>query len=89
VEGWIVTPKNLSEITMNFLKELNIKDKNFGASTGLKWSSTIDQGQIEVISPVDGQRITSDYLASEADYENIVTTSHEAFSPSPFGHGMP
>jgi aldehyde dehydrogenase (NAD+) len=64
---------------MNFLKELNIKDKNFGASTGLKWSSTIDQGQIEVTSPVDGQRIASVYLASEADYENIVTTSHEAF----------
>jgi aldehyde dehydrogenase (NAD+) len=65
---------------MNFLKELNIKDKNFGASTGLRWSSTIDQGQIEVKSPVDGQRIASVYLASGADYENIVITSHEAFN---------
>ena len=64
---------------MDFLKELNIKDKNFGASTGLKWNTTIDQGEIEVKSPVDGKRIASVYLASEADYENLVTTSHEAF----------
>ena len=64
---------------MNFLNELNIKDKNFGGSTGLKWSTTIDQGEIEINSPVDGQRIASVYLASEADYENIAVTSHEAF----------
>ncbi len=64
---------------MNFLKELNIKDKNFGASTGLEWNTTIDQGEIEVISPVDGKKIASVYLASEADYERIVATSHEAF----------
>lgn len=64
---------------MNFLKELNINEKNFGASTGLEWNTTIDQGEIEIKSPVDGKRIASVYLASEADYENIVVTSHEAF----------
>jgi aldehyde dehydrogenase (NAD+) len=64
---------------MNFLKQLNIKDKNFGASTGLQWNTTSDQGEIEVTSPVDGKRIASVYLASEADYENLVTTSCEAF----------
>lgn len=64
---------------MNFLKELNINDKNFGASTGLEWNKTIDQGELEIKSPVDGKRIASVYLASEADYENIVATSHEAF----------
>lgn len=64
---------------MTFLKELNINDKNFGASTGLQWNTTIDQGEIEVTSPVDGKRIASVYLASEADYENIVTTSCAAF----------
>jgi aldehyde dehydrogenase (NAD+) len=64
---------------MTFLKELNIKDKNFGASTGQQWNCTTDQGEIEVISPVDGKRIASVYLASETDYENIVTTGCEAF----------
>lgn len=64
---------------MEFLKELNIKDKNFGASTGLEWNDTINQGEIEVISPVDGKRIASVYLASEADYEKIVTKNLKAF----------
>ena len=64
---------------MEFLKELNIKDKNFGASTGLEWNDTINQGEIEVISPVDGKRIASVYLASEADYEKIVAKNLNAF----------
>jgi aldehyde dehydrogenase (NAD+) len=64
---------------MEFLKKLNIKDKNFGASTGLEWNDTINQGEIEVISPVDGKRIASVYLASEADYEKIVAKNLNAF----------
>ncbi|MFT5729479.1 MAG: aldehyde dehydrogenase (NAD+) [Desulforhopalus sp.] len=64
---------------MEFLKELNIKDKNFGASTGLEWNDTINQGEIEVISPVDGKRIASVYLASEVDYEKIVAKNLNAF----------
>lgn len=64
---------------MDFLQELKIKNKNFGASTGLQWNSTIDQGEIEVLSPADGKRIASVYLASETDYEKLVTTSHAAF----------
>ncbi len=64
---------------MDFLKELGIKDKNFGASTGIEWVSTSDQGEINVVSPVDGKRIASVYLASEQDYERIVAKSHEAF----------
>jgi len=66
-------------MNMTFLDELNIKDKNFGASTGLKWNTSVDQGEIEITSPVDGKRIASVYLASEADYENLITTSTEAF----------
>ncbi|TKB08873.1 aldehyde dehydrogenase family protein [Desulforhopalus sp. IMCC35007] len=64
---------------MNFLTELNIKDKNFGASTGLEWNTTTDQGEIEITSPVDGKKIASVYLASTADYDKLVTTSQEAF----------
>lgn len=33
-----------------------------------------------MISPVDGKSIASVYLASEGDYEKIVTTSHDAFT---------
>ncbi len=64
---------------MDFLKVLKIKDKNFGAATGLQWNDTCDQDEIEVTSPVDGRRIASVYLASETDYEKIVTKSQEAF----------
>lgn len=64
---------------MEFLKELKIQEKNHGSSTGLNWSSTTDQGELIITSPVDGKTIASVYLASEADYENIVIKSYEAF----------
>ncbi len=64
---------------MNFLKVLKIKDKNFGACTGLEWNTTTDQGELEITSPADGKRIASIYLASEQDYQDIVARSHEAF----------
>lgn len=64
---------------MDFLKMLKIQDKNFGASSGLEWNETCDQGEIEVTSPVDGKRIASVSLASENDYEKIVAKSHDAF----------
>ncbi len=64
---------------MDFLKELGIKEKNFGASTGLEWNTTTDQGELDIVSPVDGKHIASVYLASEADYDNLVQKSHEAY----------
>ncbi len=64
---------------MDFLKELGIKEKNFGASTGLKWNTTTDQGELKVVSPVDGKQIASVYLASEEDYDNLVAKADEAF----------
>ncbi|MBI9073317.1 MAG: aldehyde dehydrogenase family protein [Melioribacteraceae bacterium] len=64
---------------MEFLKELGIKEKNQGASTGLKWNETQDQGELKVYSPVDGKYIASVYQSSEEDYDNVVKTAHEAF----------
>ncbi len=64
---------------MDFLKQLGIKEKNFGASTGTEWNSTTDQGELNVVSPVDGKQIASVYLAAEADYEKIVAKADEAF----------
>lgn len=64
---------------MEFLTQLGIKEKNFGASTGTQWLATTDQGEIKVVSPVDGKQIASVYLASEQDYELLVATGVEAF----------
>jgi len=67
------------ELIMNFLKELGIKTKNYGASTGIEWNTTTDQGQLDIVSPVDGKHIASVYLASEEDYERLVAKAVEAF----------
>ncbi|MCP4114879.1 MAG: aldehyde dehydrogenase family protein [Desulfobacteraceae bacterium] len=64
---------------MKFLETLGIKDKNQGSSTGLNWNSTCDQGEIDVISPVDGKRLASVRLASKDDYEKMAATAQEAF----------
>ena len=64
---------------MQFLKDLGIKEKNAGSSTGLKWSTTTDQGELEVYSPVDGKLIASVYKSSETDYENVIKKGETAF----------
>lgn len=64
---------------MEFLKNLGIKDKNFGSSTGLKWNETTSEGELKIYSPVDGEYIASVYQASDADYENVIKTAEEAF----------
>ncbi|SLM29332.1 Aldehyde dehydrogenase family 7 member A1 [Desulfamplus magnetovallimortis] len=64
---------------MHFLQELGIKDKNYGASTGIEWNTTSDQGELNIISPADGKHIASVWLASKEDYENIVLKAYAAF----------
>ncbi len=64
---------------MEFLRELGIGDKNYGASTGQEWNQTMNQGELEVISPIAGRRIASVYLASGKDLENILKKAEEAF----------
>ncbi len=64
---------------MEFLKQLGIKEENYGASTGLNWLKTKDQGVLEISSPVDGKFIAKVYQASEKDYDEIVVAAHEAY----------
>lgn len=64
---------------MDFLKELGIKEQNFGSSTGLEWGSTTSEGELKIHSPVDGKHIASVYQASAEDYDHIVTKAQEAF----------
>ena len=64
---------------MDFLRQLGIKEKNYGASTGTEWLTTTDQGELDIVSPVDGRHIASVYLASENDYEEVVAKGVQAF----------
>lgn len=64
---------------MDFLKELGIKDKNYGASSGLQWFSTNDQGELKISSPATGEFIGSVYQASEEDYKKLIQKGKEAF----------
>jgi len=64
---------------MDFLKDLSIKEKNIGSSTGTKWNKTGEQGEMKIHSPVTGEYIASVYQASEADYEAVIKQGEEAF----------
>ncbi len=64
---------------MDFLKDLGIKEKNLGSSTGTKWNKTGDQGEMKIHSPATGEYIASVYQASEADYEAVIKQGEEAF----------
>ncbi|KAB2839189.1 MAG: aldehyde dehydrogenase family protein, partial [Melioribacteraceae bacterium] len=64
---------------MDFLKKLGIKQKNLGASTGLKWYGSLKGDELKVYSPINGKYIASVYQADEKDYEKVVAKSHEAF----------
>ncbi len=65
---------------MEIFNTLGIQTKNQGASTGSRWNTTTENGELEVISPVDGRVLASVYLASEKDYRECVAAAREAFS---------
>ncbi len=64
---------------MEFLKKLGVREKNFGCSTGTKWSETTNQGELKIYSPATGEFIASVYQASESDFENVMKNADEAF----------
>jgi aldehyde dehydrogenase (NAD+) len=64
---------------MKVLKELGIKTKNYGTSTGVKWNRTSNQGELKIYSPVNGKYIVSVYQSSEKDYEHLIKTAQAAF----------
>jgi len=64
---------------MDFLKKLGIEEKNFGASTGQNWLQTTSEGELKIISPVDGKLIASVYQASIQDYNQVIEKAREAF----------
>ncbi|MGC8491427.1 MAG: aldehyde dehydrogenase family protein [Syntrophobacteraceae bacterium] len=65
----------LSEVLDTF----GIGERNFGSSSGSSWGNTTDHGELESVSPIDGQRIAFVYQASGQDYERVIRTATEAF----------
>jgi aldehyde dehydrogenase (NAD+) len=73
---------------MRFLEDLGIERKNSGVSSGVTWSETSANDELEVFSPVDGRLIASVFMASEKEYLEVVDKASSAFAqwrltPSP------
>lgn len=64
---------------MKFLDDLAIGGKNSGVSSGGEWGKTVDNGEIEVMSPVDGKIIASVYQASPQDFTRTMEKAAAAF----------
>ena len=66
--------------TKQILKELGLKDINYGACAGPNdWCKTTDSGRLDSINPANGEVIASVYQCSVDDYNSIVEKSYEAF----------
>ena len=64
----------------DFLKPLGILPNNPGACWGpTDWSSHSNSDQIDSINPANGQVIASVYIASEQDYQRILSSAEQAF----------
>src|SRR3569833_24506 len=66
---------NISDI----LNHLHINDNNGAFSTGSKWGSGEGDNSKTIYSPVDGKKIASVQMATEADYNTAITQAAEAF----------
>ncbi len=65
---------------MDFLKELGLKDVNYGTCTDHnEWSTDDSAGLIESHNPATGELLGKVVSASEADYENVITKAQEVF----------
>lgn len=62
----------------DFLQELNLRENNYGFSTGLKNRSGKGSA-LHSENPTDGQLIATTSLCTLEDYHEAVTTAKEAF----------
>ncbi|MBE0583384.1 MAG: aldehyde dehydrogenase family protein [Desulfofustis sp.] len=65
---------------MGILDTLGIKKKNQGASTGTTWNVTRENGEYQVISPVDGKPLAAVFQAAEHDYVHCREAARQAFT---------
>jgi aldehyde dehydrogenase (NAD+) len=61
------------------LNRLHINDINEAYSTGSDWGNSTSATVKEILSPVDGQKITSVKIATAADYNLVVERAAKAF----------
>ncbi len=66
------------KVDMSFLKELGIRDKNYGASYG-EWIGNENAPLLASKTPVNGETIAEIYQAMPEDYDKIVQKAQEAF----------
>jgi L-aminoadipate-semialdehyde dehydrogenase len=67
------------DIREYLFNELNLSEKNYGASTGTKWFKTESEDELKIFSPTNGKLIASVYQSSEKDYEGIIKIASESF----------
>ncbi len=61
------------------LSKLGIEKINEGASTGTKWLKAGGE-KLDSFSPVDGKKIASVNMITDANYDAVVAKAHEAFA---------
>src|ERR1700761_3462250 len=64
---------------LEILNHLHINDNNEAFSTGGNWGSSAGAQVKTIVSPVDGEKIASVKMASEADYNKVIEKASEAF----------
>ena len=65
----------------SILKELGIKDYNFGACSGKdKWSQNKNAKTLDSLNPANGEKIASVYMAGAEDYDRILKDSTNTFN---------
>ena len=65
----------------SILKELGIKDYNFGACSGRdKWSQNKNAKTLDSLNPANGEKIASVYMAGAEDYDRILKDSTNTFN---------
>lgn len=66
------------KIDKSFLKDLGIKDKNYGAGYG-EWIRNDSAPLLKSISPINGEAIGEIFQAGPDDYEQVINHAQEAF----------
>lgn len=65
----------------SILKELGIKDYNFGACSGKdKWSQNKNAKTLDSLNPANGEKIATVYMAGAEDYDRILKDSTNTFN---------
>jgi len=64
---------------MDILKNLGIKKKNRGTSTGINWFGSSDNQELHISSPVDGSSLAAVYQATDENYQTCVAAARKTF----------